>query len=42
MSNLDVTHMVDDVAGYQQYFTIDFVNDIQVNVSNNLVQGSEG
>lgn len=40
MGNLDATKMVDDVAGYEQYFTIDFAADHRVNVSNNLVQGS--
>lgn len=34
--------MVDDVAAYEQYFPIDFAGNIGVNVSNNLVQGSEG
>lgn len=35
--------MVDDVAAYEQYFTIDFANaDLAVDVSNNLAQGSEG
>lgn len=34
--------MVDDVAAYEQYFPIDFTADVKVNVSYNLVQGSEG
>lgn len=35
--------MVDDVAAYEQYMTVDFANpNLNVNVSNNLVQGSEG
>jgi hypothetical protein len=33
------TMLPDDVAGYEQYTPIDFVNG-QVQVSNNLVQGS--
>ncbi len=35
------TMLPDDVAGYKQYNPIDFVNG-QVQVSNNLVQGSQG
>lgn len=36
------TKLVDDVACYEQYFSIDFEKDHQVDVSNNLCQGSEG
>jgi hypothetical protein len=33
--------MVDDIAAYEQYFTVDFANpNLNVNVSNNLAQGS--
>lgn len=34
--------MVDDIAAYEQYIAIDFAADHKVNVSYNLVQGSEG
>ncbi len=35
------TMMVDDVAAYEHYFTVDFANpNLLVNVSNNLAQGS--
>ena len=37
------TMMVDDIAAYEQYVSVDFPNpNLKVNVSNNLVQGSEG
>jgi hypothetical protein len=35
--------MTDDVAAYEQYMAIDFTNaNININVKNNLAQGSEG
>lgn len=34
--------MVDDIAAYEQYIAIDFNSNHEINVSNNLVQGSEG
>lgn len=34
--------MVDDVACYEHYMTIDFAADHKISVANNLAQGSEG
>lgn len=34
--------MIDDIACYEQYFTINYDIDHGVSVTNNLCQGSEG